>query len=62
LAHHGAPIGVPVATVVVMVADGMTTEEIFEDLPHLEREDVNEALRFAAVAASERALPLLRPE
>ena len=45
-----------------MVADGMTTEEIFENLPYLEREDVNEALRFAAVAASERALPLLPPE
>ena len=48
----GAPtlrgLRIPVATVVAMVADGMTTEEILTDLPDLEVEDVPEALRFAA--------------
>jgi uncharacterized protein (DUF433 family) len=52
---------VPVATVVAMVADGMTADEIVRDLPYLEREDVEEALRFAADAVRERELPLTRP-
>jgi uncharacterized protein (DUF433 family) len=42
-----------------MVADGMTADEIVADLPYLEREDVAEALRFAAEAVRERELPLL---
>jgi uncharacterized protein (DUF433 family) len=52
---------VPVATVVVMVADGMSVDEILADLPYLEAEDVAEALRYAAVAVRERELPLRRP-
>lgn len=52
---------IPVATVVAMVADGMTTEEILEDLPGLEAEDVAEALRYAAEAVRERELPLRQP-
>jgi uncharacterized protein (DUF433 family) len=46
---------IPVATVVLMVADGM----ICGDLPDLEPEDVAEALRYAAVAVRDRDLPLL---
>jgi uncharacterized protein (DUF433 family) len=49
---------VPVATVVAMVADGMALDEILADLPYLEREDIAEALRFAAEAVRERELPL----
>ena len=49
---------VPVATVVAMVADGMTADEILADLPYLEREDITEALHFAAEAVRERELPL----
>lgn len=52
---------VPVATVVTMVADGMSTEEILRDLPYLEPDDVAEALRYAAEAVRERELPLTRP-
>ena len=52
---------VPVATVVAMVADGMTSEEILADLPYLERDDIEESLRFAAEAVRERELPLTRP-
>lgn len=51
----------PVATVVAMVADGMTTEEILDDFPELEAEDVAEALRYAAEAVRERQLPLQQP-
>jgi uncharacterized protein (DUF433 family) len=49
---------VPVATVVSMVAEGMTPEEILEDFPYLEREDISEALRYAADAVRERELPV----
>jgi uncharacterized protein (DUF433 family) len=49
---------IPVATVVTMVADGMTAEQIVTDLPDLETEDVAEALRYAAHELRERRLPL----
>jgi uncharacterized protein (DUF433 family) len=49
---------IPVATVVSMVADGMTVEEIRADLPDLVPEDVTEALRYAAETVRERQLPL----
>ena len=49
---------VPVATVVGMVAEGMTTAEILAAYPDLVEEDVREALRFAAAAVRERDLPL----
>jgi len=49
---------IPVATVVAMVADGMTVGEIVDELPDLTPEDVAEALRYAAEAMRERELPL----
>lgn len=49
----------PVASVVAMVADGMTTDEILAEHPDLTREDVHESLLFAAEAVRERELPLL---
>jgi len=52
---------VPVATVVAMVADGMSVAEIVDDFPSLEAEDVAEALRYAAEAVRERELPLRHP-
>ena len=50
---------IPVATVVGMVADGMTEDEILNAYPDLEREDIREALRFAAEAVRECELPLM---
>ena len=50
---------VPVATVVGMVADGMSVADILRAYPDLEAEDVAEALRFAADAVREREIPLL---
>ncbi|HEX6228464.1 MAG TPA: DUF433 domain-containing protein [Solirubrobacterales bacterium] len=49
---------IPVATVVGMVADGITTDEILAAYPDLEAADVEEALRYAAEAVQERELPL----
>ena len=50
---------IPVATVVGMVAEDLKTEEILTAYPDLEREDISEALRYAAEALRERELPLL---
>lgn len=50
---------IPVATVVGMVADGMTEKEILDAYPDLERDDIREALHFAAQAVRERELPLV---
>jgi len=50
---------IPVTTIVGMVADRMSEDEILEALPDLERDDIHEALRYAAEAVRERALPLL---
>ena len=50
---------IPVATVVKMVADGMSEDEILRAYPDLEPEDIHEALRYAAVAVREREIPLL---
>ena len=52
---------IPVATVVGMLADGMTTEEILKTYPDLRSEDIREALQFAAEAVRERELPLTAP-
>jgi uncharacterized protein (DUF433 family) len=52
---------IPVASVVGMVADGMTVDEILEEHPNLEAEDIVEALRYAALAVQERELPLRQP-
>ena len=48
---------IPVATVVGMVADGMTVDEILAAYPDLEKEDIQEALYYAAEAVRERELP-----
>lgn len=59
----GAPcirgLRIPVATVVAMIADGMTEAEILRAYPDLEPDDIHEALRYAAEAVQERELPLI---
>ncbi len=61
----GAPcirgLRIPVATVVALVAEGMTADEILADYPDLEREDIPEALHFAAEAVAEREIPIIAP-
>jgi uncharacterized protein (DUF433 family) len=52
---------IPVATVVAMVADGMTEAEILGAYPDLEHDDLHEALMYAAEAVRERELPLTVP-
>ena len=50
---------IPVATIVGMVADGMTEAAILEAFPDLQREDIREALHYAAEALQERELPMV---
>jgi uncharacterized protein (DUF433 family) len=50
---------IPVATVVGMIADGMSEEEILKAYPDLEAEDIRQALHYAAEAVRERELPLM---
>jgi len=49
---------ITVALIVNLVANGMTTEEILKDYPDLEREDVRQALHYAAFLAREETYPL----
>jgi uncharacterized protein (DUF433 family) len=59
----GAPclrgLRIPVATVVGMVAENMTHDEILAAYPDLDEGDIREALQYAAEAVRERELPLL---
>jgi uncharacterized protein (DUF433 family) len=50
---------IPVATLIGMVADDMTHEEILTAYPELEAEDIKEALQYAAETVRERELPLV---
>ena len=52
---------IPVATIVGMIADGMTEAEILKAYPDLEHEDIHQALQYAAEAVRERELPLAAP-
>jgi len=49
---------IPVATVVALVAEGLTDDRILMEHPDLEIEDIREALRYAAEALRERAVPI----
>ena len=43
---------IPVATVVGMIADGMTEPEILKAYPDLELEDIHDALRYESAAGT----------
>jgi uncharacterized protein (DUF433 family) len=51
---------IPVATVLRLLAGGLSDSEILVDYPDLELADVRECLRFAAAAVMERELALPR--
>ena len=52
---------IPVATVVGLVAEGVTIDEILADYPQLTSKDVEEALRYAAAVVDQGTLPLQEP-
>ena len=49
---------VTVAMIVGQIAAGQTAEELLADFPYLEREDIAQALRYAAWRADEREVLL----
>ena len=52
---------IPVATIVGMIADGLTETEVLEAYPDLEADDIKQSLRFAAYLAKEREVQLADP-
>jgi len=44
---------ISVSLIVNLVANGMTVEEILDEYPDLEAEDIRQALRYAAWAADD---------
>ncbi len=49
---------IPIATLVSMIAEGMSVDEIVAGFPQIGAGDVRQALQFAAEALRERELPL----
>ena len=49
---------IPVATVLRLLAGGLSEDEILSEYPDLQREDIRDCLRFAAMSAMEREMPL----
>lgn len=49
---------VTVSLLVNLVANGMTTKEIIEDYPYLEKEDIQQALQYVAWLAEETIYPV----
>ena len=59
---HGKPtvrgLRYPVESLLELLASGMAVDEILQDYPDLEREDVLAALEFGALTAGNRVVPL----
>jgi uncharacterized protein (DUF433 family) len=51
----------PVASILSYLGSGMTVEQILDEWPELEREDIHQALAYAAWAMEERYVPLPAP-
>jgi uncharacterized protein (DUF433 family) len=47
--------------VVNLVANGMSTDEIVQEYPYLQPEDVRQALSYASALANEEVHPFTRP-
>ena len=50
---------IPVATIVGLLAQGMSRAQVLADYPDLEPEDIEEALRYAAAVLDGRQIPLV---
>ena len=45
---------ISVAHIVNLIGNGMTPDEVLADYPDLEKQDIGQALRYAALAADDR--------
>lgn len=52
---------ITVSMVLGQLAAGRSSEQLLEDYPYLEREDVTAALEYAAAIVNEREVPMARP-
>ena len=52
---------IPVVSIVGLIAQGLTADDVVQEYPQLALEDVRAALEFAAAAVDERHLPLRTP-
>ena len=48
----------PVASILAYLSGGMSIEEMLKEWPELEREDIYQALGFAAALMEEKVVPL----
>ena len=59
---HGKPTirgsRLMVTTILELLASGMTTDEILEDYPLLEKEDIQACLEYASLLAKFQSIPL----
>ena len=53
---------IPVSTVVGMIADGMSTDEVLDAYPDLVADDIAQALRYAAFLTKDREVELAHPQ
>jgi uncharacterized protein (DUF433 family) len=53
---------VTVGMIVGQIGGGRTVDELLDDYPYLERDDILEALRYAAWRAQEREVDLTKAE
>ena len=49
---------ITVGMIAGQIGSGTTVEEMLEDFPYLEREDILEAIRYAGAVASDREIDL----
>jgi len=49
----------PIATILAMLAEGYNVNQILNDHPELEKDDINEVLRYAAEVLRFREIPTI---
>lgn len=49
---------IPISLIIKLLAAGRVIEEILDDYPELEKEDVKQALEYAAWTVSEKVIPV----
>lgn len=52
-------IRIPVSLIVKLVSAGKTRDEIISDYPELEKDDIRQALEFAAWVTAEKTYPVM---
>jgi uncharacterized protein (DUF433 family) len=51
---------IPVSLIIKLISHGKTPEENIRDYPELEKEDIKQALKFAAWLTSEKTYPMTK--